>query len=317
MSIANAQIKIKEIELEILKVKQENDQINNHQKIQELENQKREIIIHNFTNLSSYDRVKLARFNERSNIYAYIDSLFDCFIEFHGDRLYKDDPAIIGGIAYFKDIPVTIIGHLKGRTLQENIDCNFAMANPEGYRKAIRLMKQADKFQRPIITFIDTPGAYPGDKAEEHGQAEAIAKCLYEMSLLKVPVIAVVIGEGGSGGALALSVANRIVMLENAIYSILSPEGFATILWKDASKAKEASQLMELTAKDLYQKQIIDAIINEPLGGVQENPTIVMMQLSRYLDKELKSLMALKPEQLQKQRYSKFRKMGSFIEESK
>jgi acetyl-CoA carboxylase, carboxyl transferase, alpha subunit len=314
MSITKAQIRVKELELEILKLNELNTK-EAEDKVVLLEQEKQKIIEDNFKKLSSYDRVTLARQRERPNIYQYIQEIFDSFIEMHGDRLGMDDRAIVGGLAYFKNQPVTVIGHLKGKNTKENIECNFGMAHPEGYRKAIRLMKQADKFNRPIITFIDTSGAYPGDKAEEKGQGEAIARSLYEMSLLSVPVIAIVIGEGGSGGALALSVANSIAMLENAVYSVLSPEGFASILWKDATRAQEASEIMELTAKDLYRKKIIDTIIEEPLGGIQQNPTEVMMRVTYFIDKKLKELCAMKKEELKKQRYLKFRKLGNLINE--
>jgi len=205
--------------------------------IGQLNETKQQILAHAYETLTPADRVFLARHPARPNVDDYIRALFTDFFELHGDRGYQDDASIRGGVAYFRDIPVTVIGTRKGRDLTENMEANFGMPNPEGYRKALRLMKQAEKFGRPVITFIDTPGAYPGLEAEKHGQGEAIAKNLMEMARLTVPVIAVVIGEGGSGGALALSVADKILMLENAVYSILSPEGFASILWKDASRA--------------------------------------------------------------------------------
>ena len=222
-----------------------------------------------YQHLSPYDHVYLARKSTRPNIKDYINHLFDDFIELHGDRLAKDDGSIVGGIGLFNQQPVTIIGHLKGKTLEDNLKCNFGMSSPEGYRKAMRLMKQAEKFKRPIIAFVDTPGAYPGMEAEMHGIGEGIARNLLEMSLLKVPIITIVIGEGGSGGALALSVSDRLVMLENSVYSILSPEGFASILWKDqeGKRVAEAASLMKLTAKDLYERHIIDHIIDEDLKG--------------------------------------------------
>lgn len=215
---------------------------------------------------TAWDRVLLARKTDRPKALDYINSIFEDFIELHGDRNFADDKAIVGGIATFEGRPVTVIGEQKGKKAKENLERNFGMPNPEGYRKALRLMKQAEKFNRPIITFIDTPGAYPGMGAEERGQGEAIARNMYEMSKLRVPIICIVIGEGSSGGALAIAVGDKIVMLENAIYSILSPEGFASILYKDASKAKEAAEDMKATAEDLKKFGIIDKIIKEPEG---------------------------------------------------
>lgn len=215
---------------------------------------------------TAWDRVILARKTDRPKALDYINSIFEDFIELHGDRNFADDKAIVGGIATFEGRPVTVIGEQKGKKAKENLERNFGMPNPEGYRKALRLMKQAEKFNRPIITFIDTPGAYPGMGAEERGQGEAIARNMYEMSKLRVPINCIVIGEGSSGGALAIAVGDKIVMLENAIYSILSPEGFASILYKDASKAKEAAEDMKATAEDLKKFGIIDKIIKEPEG---------------------------------------------------
>ena len=222
-----------------------------------------------YQDLSAWDRVYLARHPRRPKAQDYLKRLFHTFYELHGDRCYGDDRAIIGGIAMFEQTPVTVIAQAKGRDLQENMKRNFGMPNPEGYRKALRLAKEAEKFHRPIITFVDTSGAYPGKGAEERGQAEAIAQCLYTFSDLQTPIICIVLSEGGSGGALALSVGDRLVMLENAVYSILSPEGFASILWKDGSRAKEAAEVMKLTAHDLMDKGILDAVIEEPLGGAQ------------------------------------------------
>ena len=257
------------------------------------------------------ERVALARHPQRPNITDYIDGLFTDFFEQRGDRACREDPAILGGIALFHGRPVTVIGTRKGKTLEENLRCNFGMPGPEGYRKALRLMKQAEKFRRPIFTFIDTAGAYPGLEAEANGQSEAIARNLYEMSLLSVPVIAVVTGEGSSGGALALGVANSVLMLENAVYSILSPEGFASILWKDSSKSAEACELMKLTAQDLYRFGMIDGIVPEPLGGAQREPTAAFLALDAMLHDHLARLQKLSPAALTAQRYKKFRAMGS------
>ena len=260
--------------------------------------------------LTAEDRVFLARHPERPHIDEIVDALFTDFFEQCGDRQCKEDAAILGGVALFHGQPVTVIGHRKGSTLEENLRCNFGMPGPEGYRKALRLMKQAEKFGRPIITFIDTPGAYPGLEAEARGQGEAIARNLAEMSRLEVPVIAVVTGEGSSGGALALGVADRILMLENAVYSVLSPEGFASILWKDASRHGEACALMKLTAQDLYEGGIIDEIIPEPLGGAQRDPGALFAALDKRLQAQLAPLRRMSGSALIAQRYKKYRRIG-------
>ena len=221
--------------------------------------------------MKAWDRLEIARMVERPNADEYIKLIFNNFIELHGDRYYKDDKAVIGGIGFLEDIPVTIIGIQKGKNLKENIERNFGSAHPEGYRKAIRLMKQAEKFNRPIICFINTSGAYCGVEAEERGQGEAIAKNLMEIAKIKVPIISIIVGEGGSGGAIALACGDKVWMLENSIYSILSPEGFASILLKDASKAKEVSEVMGITSYDLLERGIIEKIIKEPKGGAQND----------------------------------------------
>ena len=240
--------------------------------------------------LTAEDRVFLARHPARPHIDETVNALFTDFFEQCGDRQCREDRAILGGIAKFHGMPVTVIGHRKGATLEENMACNFGMPGPEGYRKALRLMKQAEKFGRPIITFIDTPGAYPGKEAEERGQGEAIARNLMEMSGLTVPIIAVVTGEGSSGGALALGVANHILMLENAVYSVLSPEGFASILWKDSSRSGEACELMKLTAQDLYRDGIVEEIIPEPVGGAQRSHAALYAALDTALKNHLRTL---------------------------
>ena len=260
--------------------------------------------------LTAEDRVFLARHPERPHIDEIVDTLFTDFFEQCGDRQCKEDPAILGGVAMFHGMPVTVIGHRKGTTLEENMGCNFGMPGPEGYRKALRLMKQAEKFGRPIITFIDTPGAYPGKDAEERGQGEAIARNLMEMSGLTVPVIAVVTGEGSSGGALALGVANRILMLENAVYSVLSPEGFASILWKDASRSGEACEIMKLTAQDLYRDGIVEQVIPEPVGGAQRCHRALFESMDAALRTHLRELCRMNGKALADQRYQKFRQIG-------
>ena len=259
--------------------------------------------------ITAWDRVMLARKPERPKSLDYIKYIFDDFIEFHGDRNFGDDKAIVGGIARLENIPVTVIGEQKGKNVKENMERNFGMPEPEGYRKALRLMRQAEKFKRPIITFIDTPGAYPGMGAEERGQGEAIAKNIMEMSSLKVPIVCIIIGEGSSGGALAIAVGDKIVMLENAIYSILSPEGFASILYKDSSKAKEAAQNMKATANDLKNLGIIDKIIKEPEGGAQNDFEKVTKDIKKYILKSIKELEKLPEKELIENRYKKFRNM--------
>ena len=259
--------------------------------------------------ITAWDKVTLARELGRPKALDYINNIFQEFVELHGDRYFGDDKSIVGGIALLEKMPVTVIGEQKGRNVKENMERNFGMPEPEGYRKALRLMKQAEKFKRPIITFIDTPGAYPGMGAEERGQGEAIAKNLMEMSKLKVPIICIVIGEGSSGGALAIGVGDKIVMLENAVYSILSPEGFASILYKDSSKAKETAENMKLTAKDLKKLGIIDKIIEEPENGAQNDFETICENMKEYLLKEIKKLEKLTERELVEQRYKKFRVM--------
>lgn len=260
--------------------------------------------------ISAWERVEIARNPKRKTSLDYIYSIFDEFIELHGDRNFKDDKAIVCGLGKIDNQNFTIIAEQKGRTTKENIERNFGMPNPEGYRKALRLMKQAEKFNRPIITFIDTPGAYPGMGAEERGQGEAIAKNLFEMAKLKVPTISIVIGEGSSGGALALGVTDVIIMLENAVYSILSPEGFASILYKDSGKASEAADKMKITSNELKKLGIIDNIIEEPKGGAQEDFDAVCKNLKNTILKDIKKLLNKPQEELIEQRYEKYRKIG-------
>lgn len=260
--------------------------------------------------MSSWEKVNIARHKDRPTGSYYIQTIFDDFIELHGDRNFGDDRAIIGGIGYLNKVPVTVIAITKGANTKENIKRNFGMPKPEGYRKALRLMKEAEKFHRPVICFIDTPGAFCGVEAEERGQGEAIARNLMEMSRLKTPIISVLMGEGGSGGALALAVADKVLMLEHAIYSILSPEGFASILWKDGSRAKDAAEVMKITAQDLYQFGIIDKIVKEPYGGAHRNPKRMALKLKREL---LETLELVKDEEvntLVSNRYDKFRRIG-------
>ncbi len=270
----------------------------------------RDYFLSDCKNLTPEDRVFLARHSARPHIDDFIEGLFTDFFEQKGDHLFDEDKSIYGGIARFHGMPVTVLGHRKGHTIEESMAYNFGMPCPEGYRKALRLMNQAEKFGRPIITFIDTPGAYPGMEAEEHGQGEAIAMNLAKMSQYHVPVISVVTGEGNSGGALAIGVANRVLMLENAVYSILSPEGFASILWKDSDRRKEACELMKLTAADLKEAGVADEVVNEPLGGAQRNYKEVMGNLDVALWKHLTELKALSPTEVKADRQMKYRKIG-------
>lgn len=265
-----------------------------------------------YHHLKPWDRVQIARHPERPSTLDYIKELFSDFIELHGDRNFADDAAIVGGIASFEGTPITIIGQQRGKDTKENILRNFGMPHPEGYRKALRLMKQAEKFKRPIICFIDTKGAYPGKAAEERGQSEAIARNLLEMAGLKVPIISVVIGEGGSGGALALGVANHVHMLENSTYSVISPEGAASILWKDASLAQKAAEAMRITAPNLKEEGIIEDIIPEVLGGAHKDVHEQAQYLKEALLHSLNDLQNLSEEELVDQRYNKFRKIGVF-----
>lgn len=267
-----------------------------------------------YTNLKPWDRVQIARLQERPTTLDYIPYIFDSFIELHGDRNFRDDPAMIGGIGYLNGTPVTVIGQQRGKDTKNNIYRNFGMAHPEGYRKALRLMKQAEKFNRPIFTFIDTKGAYPGKAAEERGQSESIARNLVEMASLKVPVIAIVIGEGGSGGALGIGIANRIMMLENSTYSVISPEGAAALLWKDSSLAKMAAETMKITAKDLHHLNVIDSVIDEPLGGAHNNIEQQAIDIKQAFVDQLEQLQQQSADELVEDRFNKFRNIGAFIE---
>ena len=260
-------------------------------------------------NLTPWERVQLSRDKARPVGAEYIEELFTDFMEFHGDRYYQDDKAIIGGIARFHGMPVTVIAQAKGRTTKENIERNFGMPSPDGYRKALRLMKQAEKFNRPVICFVDTPGAFCGMEAEERGQGEAIARNLYEMSALKVPVLSIVIGEGGSGGALALAVADEVWMMENAVYSVLSPEGFASILWKDSKRASEAAGVMRLTAADLKELKVIEEIICEPEVYREDTMVPVLCELEEKMEHFLEQYGSLSEKQLTDRRYDRFRRM--------
>jgi acetyl-CoA carboxylase carboxyl transferase subunit alpha len=280
--------------------------------IMKLENRLQQLERDIYGNLQPWERVQIARHNERPTTLDYIEHLFTDFLEMHGDRLYGDDAAIVGGIAKYKGRSVTVIGHQRGKDTKENIRRNFGMPHPEGYRKALRLMRQAEKFNRPIICFIDTKGAYPGKAAEERGQSEAIARNLLEMAGLTVPVVCIVIGEGGSGGALALGVGNHLHMLENSTYSVISPEGAAALLWKDASLAQKAAESMKITAPDLKELGIIDEIIREVKGGAHRDLAQQGQAIDHVLNQSLDQLSELTADELIEQRYEKYKNIGQF-----
>ena len=271
---------------------------------------RREALLHQLSDLTPEQKVLMARYPKRPKIGQYLSALFTDFFVQRGDRQCREDRSILGGIALFHGRPVTVLGHLKGSNLEENLACNFGMPGPEGYRKALRLMKQAEKFGRPVITFIDTPGAYPGMEAEERGQGEAIARNLAEMSRLRVPVISIVTGEGSSGGALALGLADRILMLENAYYSVVTPEGCASILWKDPKKRDEACLALKLTAQDLLGFGVIDGIIPEAVGGAQRDTKTLFERIDRELLQALRALDGKDADTLVRERYAKYRRIG-------
>ena len=282
--------------------------------IRRLEGKARKLQKEVFADLSAQQKVQLARHPGRPYLMDYVGLLMDDFVELHGDRSFRDDPAIIGGMAQFDEWEVLILGHQKGRNTKDNMLRNFGMARPEGYRKATRLMRMASRFRRPILCFIDTPGAYPGLGAEERGQAEAIAKALQVMASLDCPMISVVIGEGGSGGALALGVTDRILMLEYSIYSVISPEGCASILWRDPTKIGEAAMQLKLTAPDLVSLGICDEIIPEAAGGAHRNAALTAGKLRASIKKHLRELTEMSTTELLEKRYQKFRTMGAFVE---
>ena len=267
-----------------------------------------------YHNLSPIQRVQVARHPRRPYTLDYLSTIFTDFIELHGDRLFRDDPAIVGGWARLAGTSVMVIGHQKGRDTKENLQRNFGMAHPEGYRKALRLMKLAAKFGAPVVTLIDTPGAYPGLGAEERGQSEALARNILEMAALPTPIVAVVIGEGGSGGALALGTADRILMFENSVYSVISPEGCAAILWKDASQRERAADALKITAQDLLKSKLVDEIIPEPIGGAHLDPEATGEALREVLIRHVNELRKVRPEKLVRRRADKFAAMGAYSE---
>ncbi|MCL6583948.1 MAG: acetyl-CoA carboxylase carboxyltransferase subunit alpha [bacterium] len=284
------------------------------QELKRLKKKRQKVFYETYAKLTPWQRTLLARHPDRPYTLDYINIIFSDFIELHGDRKFGDDSAIVGGLAQLGSHKVVVIGHQKGRGTKENISRNFGMASPEGFRKALRIMKLAEKFRKPIITFIDTPGAYPGLGAEERGQAEAIARNIYEMMFLRVPIISIVTGEGGSGGALALGVADRLLMLENSVYSVISPEGCAAILWKDHTKANEAATALHMTAQDLLKLKVADEILKEPIGGAHRNPTMMAHIVRRAILRCLAQMSRLSEDKLLEDRYRRYRQYGVFRE---
>ncbi|SFJ12508.1 acetyl-CoA carboxylase carboxyl transferase subunit alpha [Halobacillus dabanensis] len=295
-----------------LKKLTENSEMDLSDEIDTLEKRLEKLETDVYDRMAPWDRVQMARHPERPTTLDYIEYLFTDFLEMHGDRSFGDDAAIVSGIAKFKDQPVTVIGHQRGKDTKENIRRNFGMPHPEGYRKALRLMKQAEKFRRPIITFIDTKGAYPGKAAEERGQSEAIARNLMEMAGLTVPIICIVIGEGGSGGALGLGVGDRIFMLENSTYSVISPEGASSILWKDAGLAQEAAESMKITSYDLKKLNVIDEVIPEIRGGAHRDIEGQAKEIEKVIIDTLSALESLSEEELLEQRFLKYKNIGDY-----
>jgi acetyl-CoA carboxylase carboxyl transferase subunit alpha len=305
---------ILELENRIAELRASEDEAATREEIHRLEERLRRLQQRVYGSLTPWQRAQIARHPKRPHAFDFFRLLLDDFIELHGDRVFGDDMAIVGGLAVFEGEPVVVLGHQKGRDTRENIARNFGMPHPEGYRKALRLMQLAAKFTKPIVTFIDTPGAFPGLGAEERGQAEAIARNLREMAGFRTPIVAVVTGEGGSGGALAIGVANRVLMLEHAIYSVISPEGCAAILWGDAAKAPEAASLMRVTAPDLARLGIIDAVVPEPVGGAHRNWEETAANLREAIRGQLTDLRSRSGDALVQDRFDKFRRIGVFEE---
>ena len=308
------EFQIEDIERKIEELKKfaEEKEIDLSDEINKLKDQRDISLKMLYDDLTDYQRVSVSRHQARPYTLDYIKYITTDFVELHGDRLFRDDPAIVGGLCKIDGIKCMIIGHQKGRTVEEKVYRNFGMANPEGYRKALRLYEMAERFNIPILTFIDTPGAYPGLEAEKHGQGEAIARNLMEMSGIKTPIISVVIGEGGSGGALGLGVADKVFMLENSVYSVISPEGCAAILYKDPSKVEEAANNLKLSSHSLLKLGLIDGIIDESLGGAHRDPECTALNLKRVVLETLEELKSMSTEELLEKRYSKFRGMGVF-----
>ena len=303
-----------EAKIEELRHVDTDSEINIDEEIDRLQAKSRDLTKSIFSNLSAWQIAQLARHPQRPYTLDYLDGMFTDFEELHGDRSFADDPALIGGIGRLDGRPVMVIGHQKGRTTKEKLDRNFGMPRPEGYRKALRLMRMAEKFHLPILTFIDTPGAYPGVGAEERGQSEAIAHNLYVMSRLRVPIICSVIGEGGSGGALAIGIGDRVLMLQYSTYSVISPEGCASILWKSADKAADAAEAMGITSQRLKELNLIDRVIDEPLGGAHRDPRHTISRFKQVLQEELANFDAIEPDALIETRYKRLQGFGQFRE---
>ncbi|HKI79988.1 MAG TPA: acetyl-CoA carboxylase carboxyltransferase subunit alpha [Ignavibacteriaceae bacterium] len=305
---------IYELEAKLEEMKNLSDSLDIESEIKNIEEKVKNLKESIYRDLTRWQRVQLARHPDRPYTLDYIYNMTSNFVELHGDRGYKDDKAIVGGFASIDDYKVMIIGHQKGRDTKSNLYRNFGMPNPEGYRKALRLMKLAEKFNKPVITMIDTPGAYPGLEAEERGQAEAIARNLFEMSRLRVPIIVIIIGEGASGGALGIGVGDRILMLENCWYSVISPESCSSILWRSWEYKEQAAEALKLTAPDLMEQKIIDRIVPEPMGGAHKDHEGIGSTLKDVIKEELSNLIKIKPDKLIEQRLEKFGKMGAFTE---
>lgn len=305
---------VHQLEAKLEEMKKFSGSLDIEKEIRKIEDKVQSLKENLYKDLTRWQRVQLARHADRPFTLDYIYMITENFVELHGDRNFKDDKAIVGGFAKIDDYKVMIIGHQKGRDTKSNVYRNFGMANPEGYRKALRLMKLAEKFNKPVITMIDTPGAFPGIEAEERGQAEAIARNLYEMSRLRVPILVIIIGEGASGGALGIGVGDRILMLENCWYSVISPESCSSILWKTWDYKEQAAEALKLTAPDLLQQKLIDRIVQEPMGGAHNDYKQAASFLKSAITEELNNLVKIKPDRLVDQRLEKFSRMGSFIE---
>ena len=301
-----------EAKIEVLQQRLAMDGQNNSEELAKLQKKMEQVQKNIYSNLTPWQKTQVARHANRPYVLDYVELLMDDFYELHGDRNFRDDPAMVAGMASFQGRSVVVIGHQKGRNTKENIERNFGMPNPEGYRKALRVMKLAERFKIPVITFIDTPGAYPGMGAEERGQGEAIARNLYEMSRLKTPIVVVISGEGGSGGALAIGVGDRILILEHAVYSVISPESCSSILWRETSKAEDAAKALKMTAMDLQQLGLVDDIVPEPLGGAHRDYNVMAENLKKALIVSLDELKKMPIEELVEKRFSKFRSVGAY-----
>lgn len=303
-----------ELEIERLRKRAGDQSLAKDAEISALMDRAEQLRVQIYTNPSPWHVVQLARQSQRPRLLDFLGSLFSDVTELHGDRLYRDDPALLAALARFDNQPVVVVGHNKGKDTKQNITRNFGMPYPEGYRKALRAMRLAEKFGYPVISFVDTPGAYPGDEAEARGQAEAIARNIQEMSRLRAPIVVVITGEGGSGGALAIAVGDAVLMLQHAVYTVISPEGCAAILWRDASRARDAAAALKLTAKDLHALGVIDEVLPEPFGGAHRDPDAVMTTVRAAVQRHLQALNDVPIEVLVNRRYEKYRRMGQVME---